>query len=71
MYAHRMHLIIYTMEEEKVTCNSAVASTVFKRDRPDGTFQLGSIETKEYVGWIQEILELNYQLHYCIVLVCS
>jgi hypothetical protein len=71
MYAHGMYLRIFIAKEEKVTCDSAVASVVFKRQRLPGTFQLGPIETKEYVGWIQEILELNYRLHYCIVLVCS
>ena len=24
----------------------------------------------EYVGWIEEILELNYQSHCCIILLC-
>jgi hypothetical protein len=25
----------------------------------------------EYAGWIEEILELNYRSHCCIVLLCS
>jgi hypothetical protein len=29
------------------------------------------VDTFEYVGWVEEILELNYRSHYCIVLVCS
>jgi hypothetical protein len=71
MHAHGMHLRIYTAEEDKVTCGSAVASAVLRRGRSHEPFHQDFMETKQYVGWIQEILELNYRSYYCIVLVCS
>jgi hypothetical protein len=71
MYAHGLHLRIKDSEEEKMTCDSVVAAAVWKK-RTGREFQdVGEIETKEFVGWIQEILELDYRSHCCIVLVCS
>ena len=32
---------------------------------------MDDVISAEYVGWIEEILELNYRSHCCIVLLCS
>jgi hypothetical protein len=71
MYAHGMHLRIKTTEEEKLCCDSALAASVWRRNRAIEGSHSGSLESMEYVGWIKEILELNYWSRYCIVLLCS
>ena len=71
MYAQGMHFRIKDAEEDKVTCDSAVVASVSKKITRRESVNLGKIETVEYVGWIQEILELNYRSHCCIVLLCS
>jgi hypothetical protein len=68
MYAHGMHFRIRNAKEEKVTCDSTLASSMWRR-KPKRIFQeSGEMETMDYIGWIEEILELNYRSHYCIVL---
>jgi hypothetical protein len=71
MYTYGMHLRIKTTEEEKLCCHSAIAASVWRRNRAIEGFHSGSLESMEYVGWIEEILELNYRSHCCIVLLCS
>ena len=71
MYAHGMHLRIRTAEEEKVTCDSAVAAAVLRRNRGRSSDRGGQVQKTEYVGWIEEIVELDYRNHCCVVLVCS
>jgi hypothetical protein len=55
----------------KKTCNSGVAACIWQRDNRPNLVPSGALISKAYVGWIKEILELNYRSHYCIVLVCS
>jgi hypothetical protein len=71
MYAHGMNMRIKSAEEEKVTCDSGVTSAVWRRSRGHAGTRSGYLETAEYVGWIKEILEVDYRNHCCIVLVCS
>ena len=71
MYAHGMHLRIQGAEVEKVTCDSGVAAAVLERRRSRNAETVDDVISAEYVGWIQEILELNYRSHCCIVLLCS
>jgi hypothetical protein len=71
MYAHGMHLRIRSTEEEKVTCDSGVAAVVLRRRRGRVGERTGEVEKMEYVGWIEETLELKYRNHYYIVLVCA
>jgi hypothetical protein len=70
MYAHGMHFHIRDVEEEKITCDSVIAASVWRRTRRDFK-ESREMETVQYVGWIQEILELDYRSHCCIVLLCS
>lgn len=71
MYAHGMHFQIRSAEEEKVTYDNAIASAMWRKKSRREFQNLGEIEAKEYVGWIEEILELNYCSHCCIVLIYS
>ena len=71
MYAHGMHLRIREAEQDKVTSDSGVAAAVSERRRRRDNEVVDEIDTAEYVGWIEEILELNYRSHCCVVLVCS
>jgi hypothetical protein len=71
MYARGMHLRVRSAEEEKVTCDSEIASSIFRAARGRGNENPGYFEAAEYIGWIEEILELEYRSHCCVVLVCS
>jgi hypothetical protein len=71
MYAHGMHFRIKDAEEEKLICDSAIVASVSKRKTGRESLNAGEMETVEYVGWIHEIIELNYRSHCCIVLLCS
>jgi hypothetical protein len=67
MRANVMHLRIRTAEEEKITCDSAVVAAVWKRSRSTDAHPSGTLDKMEYVGWLEEILELNYRT-YCVLL---
>jgi hypothetical protein len=71
MFANGMHLRIQTTEEDKITCDSALASTVWKRSTGSDSDARERLDKMEYVGWIEEILELNYRSHCVILLMCS
>jgi hypothetical protein len=71
MYAHGMHLRMRSAELSKNTCDSRVACAVWKRRRSSELREVGELEGMEYVGWIEDILELDYTSHCCIVLLCS
>jgi hypothetical protein len=71
MYAHGMHFYIKDAEEEKITCDSAVAASISRRKSRREFLNSGEMEMMEYVGWIQEILELDYRSHCYIVLLYS
>ena len=71
MYAHGMHLRIRGAEEDKVTRDSGVAAAVWERRRSRNIECEDDLFTSEYVGWVEEIIELNYSSHCCVVLLCS
>ena len=71
MFAHGMHIRIQTMEEEKITCDSTIACVMWKQSQSTEANAGGTLDKIEYVGWVEEILELNYYIHYFIVLLCS
>jgi hypothetical protein len=71
MCANGMHLRIRTAEDEKITCDSAMASAVWKQSRRSESKAGGTVDKMEYVRWIEEILEFNYRTHCVIVLLCS
>jgi hypothetical protein len=71
MYARGMHLRIREAEEDKVTFDSGVAAAVWERIRSTDTNAMDKVDSAEYVGSVEEILELNYCSHCCVVLLCS
>ena len=71
MYAHGMHLRIRGVEADKVTCDSGVAAAIWEQRRSRNVDLVDEVVTTEYVGWVEEIIELNYRSHCCVVLLCS
>ena len=71
MYAFGMHFRCRSAEGGLVTCDSCVVGT-FTRQMPWGLRNGRPMErTDEYVGYIDEILELDYRNHCTTVLVCD
>jgi hypothetical protein len=66
-----MYLRIRDTEEDKVTCESGVAAAVWEHKSSRDFDIVDDVYSVEYVGWIEEILELNYRSHCCIVVLCS
>jgi hypothetical protein len=71
MYAHGMHFRIKFAEDDKVTTESGVSAVVWRRNRARAQNRGGHLESAKYVDWIEEILELDYHSHCCVLLVCS
>ena len=71
MYAFGMHFRVRSAEGGLVTRDSCVVAS-FTRQVPWGLRNGEPIETTdEYVGYIEEILELDYRNHCTTVLVCD
>ena len=71
MYAFGMHLRVRGAEGGLVTRDSCVVAS-FTRQLPWGLRNGRPIETtEEYVGYIEEILELDYRNHCTTILVCD
>jgi hypothetical protein len=64
-------LSIKFAKDEKVTCDTKVATLVWRRNRGWAADMAGLLESADFVGWIEEILELDYRNHCCIVFICS
>ena len=71
MKAYGMHLRVRSAEEHKLTCDSAVAATFLQSERGTQTEEHQTFVPVEYIGYLDEILELNYSGHCVIVLLCS
>ena len=71
MYAFGNHYRVLSSERHLKTCDSGVAATfnqVCRNGRRDNNQVSADVE---YVGHIEEILELNYRRHCLVVLVCD
>jgi hypothetical protein len=68
--AYGMHIRVRSAEEEKNTSDSSVAATFMQPRRGTENDAIPSLVPVEYVGWVEEIVELNYGGHCVIVLVC-
>jgi hypothetical protein len=71
MYAFKNHYRVKSLERPLKTCDSGVAATfiqVSRRIPPDANQVNADVE---YVGHIEEILELNYRHHCLVVLFCD
>jgi hypothetical protein len=71
MYAFGNHFRVISSERTLRTCNSGVAAT-FRQVCRNNTRDANQVQADvEYVGHIEEILELNYRRHCLVVLVCD
>ena len=71
MYAYGNHFRVLSSERTVKTCDSGVAAT-FKQVCRNGTRDSNQVNADvEYVGHIEEILELIYRRHCLVVLVCD
>lgn len=71
MYAFGNHFRVLSSERSRKTCDSGVAATfsqVCRNREHDGNQVNADVE---YVGHIEEIIELNYRGHCLVVLVCD
>ncbi len=60
MYAYDNHICVASAKEHLTTCDSGIATT-FEQTCVLGPNDRRPIITRlEYVGWVEEILELNY-----------
>ena len=71
MYAYGNHFRVISSERSLKTSNSGIAAT-FRQVCRNSTRDANQIQADvEYVGHIEEILELNYKRHCLVVLVCD
>jgi len=71
MYCFGVHFRVRSAESALVTRDSCVIAS-FTQERRWGVHHGSHIEsTADYVGYIEEILELDYRNHYTTVLVCD
>jgi len=71
MYAYRNHFRVISSERSMQTSDSGVAAT-FTQVCRNGIRDVRQVQSDvEYVGHIEEILELNYRQHCIVVLVCD
>jgi len=71
MYAYGNHYRVLSSEQSLRTANSGMAAT-FRQVCRNGIRDANQVNANvEYVGHIQEILELNYRQHCLVVLVCN
>ena len=71
MHAFGNHYRVLSSERPRKTCDSGVAATftqLYRNSTRDGNQVNAAVE---YVGHIEEILELNYRRHCLVVLVCD
>ena len=71
MYAYGNHYRVLSSEAHLKTSDSGIAATykqVCRNSVRDGNIVMADVE---YVGHIEEILELNYRRHCVVVLVCD
>jgi hypothetical protein len=71
MYEYGMYLRIWEAEEDKVTCDIGVAAAVWECKRSKDYEAMDNLDSAENVGWMEEILELNYQSPCYIIVLCS
>jgi len=71
IYAYGNHFRVLSSERSLKTMDSGIAAT-FRQTCRNGMRDVNQVEADvEYVGHIEEILELNYRRHCVVVLVCD
>jgi len=70
-YAYENHIHLASVEKHLTTCDSGITTT-FEETCVLGPHDRRPIIARlEYVGWVEEILELNYGVLKIIVLLCN
>jgi hypothetical protein len=71
MYAFGNHIHVAGVEQHLTTCDNGVVAT-FEQSYVSRLNDQKPVFTKlEYVGWVEEILELNYGVLNIVVLLCN
>jgi hypothetical protein len=71
MKAYGMHLRCKGTKVHMSTSDSGVAASFERILRLSGDDRNPIVRREEYLGWIEEILELNYMEHCIVVLTCN
>jgi hypothetical protein len=71
MYAFGNHLYVSSGEEHSITRDSSIVATFEEECVLAPNYQQPILVKLEYVGWIKEILELNYGVFNTIVFFCD
>jgi hypothetical protein len=62
MYAYGMHLWKRYAVEDKVTYDFGIVASVWRQERPSTRIPSPILSEHEYVGTVEEILELDYPI---------
>jgi hypothetical protein len=71
MKAYGMHLRCWGVEEHMSASDSGVAAAFECVHRGSSNDPTQVVRKEEHLGWIEEILELNYREHCIVVLACN
>jgi hypothetical protein len=71
MYAYMNHIRVVNVEKHLTTCDSGIVATFEQTHVSRPNVQRLVIARLKYVGWVEEILELNYEVLKTIVLLCN
>jgi hypothetical protein len=72
MKAYGMHLRCISAKIGKETADSGIAATFRHPSRQtNDNCDLEELQNVEYVGWIEEIVELDYRRYYVVLLMCD
>lgn len=71
MYAFGTHIQVSNVGKHLTTLDSGVAATFEHKCISGPNDQRPIIAKLEYVGWVEEILELNYGVLKIVVLLCN
>src|SRR5579875_2122807 len=71
MYAYGNHIRVRSIESNMNTCDSGVAVTFLQACRASNNDRNARIESLEYIGWMEEIIGVDYREFELIVLYCT
>ena len=71
MYAYGNHIRVRSVESNMNTCDSGVAATFLQAYRTSSNFRNVQTTNLEYIGWVEEIIGVDYGEFELIVLYCT
>jgi hypothetical protein len=66
-----MHLYYKSVEEHMNASDSGVVAAFDRVHRVSANDSSSLLRKEEYLGWVEEILELNYRDHCVVILACK